>query len=76
MTITGEQAKAARVLLGWSTMTFAKKSPVGEMAIRNFETGKHRPTPFKVLAIQRTLEAAGIEFDDKGHGVRMREGKR
>ena len=28
------------------------------------------------LAVLRsTLEAAGLEFDDNGHGVRMREGK-
>jgi transcriptional regulator with XRE-family HTH domain len=64
-------------LLGWSLMTLANKSPVSETTIRNFEKGKHRPTPFKVLAIRRTLEAAGIEFiSERGAvGVRLRKAK-
>jgi transcriptional regulator with XRE-family HTH domain len=75
MIIAGAQVREARGLLGWSLMTLANKSPVGETTIRNIETGKRRPTPFKVLEIRRILEAAGIEFDDTGHGGRIREGK-
>ena len=71
MPLTGAQVREARQLLGWSLMTLANKSPVSETTIRNFEKGTHRPTPFKVLAIRRTLEAAGVEFDNKGHRVRM-----
>jgi hypothetical protein len=75
MTITGEQVRAARELLGWPRKTPARKCKPGETTIRNFENGARQPSPFNVLAIRRTLEAAGVEFDDKGHGVRMREGK-
>jgi len=75
MMISAEQARAARKLLGWTLTTLASNSQFGATAIKNFETGKSRPTPFKVVAIRRAFEAAGVEFDDKGHGVRMREGK-
>ena len=73
--ISAEQARAARKLLGWTLTTLASNSQFGATAIKNFETGKSRPTPFKVVPIRRAFEAAGIEFDGKGHGVRMREGK-
>jgi len=73
MTITGAQVRAARTLLGWSVMMLAFKIRVSETTIRTFEQGKHRPTPFKVLAIQRTLEAAGIEFDDGAASVRLKK---
>jgi ribosome-binding protein aMBF1 (putative translation factor) len=73
MILTGDQVREARQWLGLSMMTLANKSPVSETTIRNFEKGKHQPTPFKVLAIRRTLEGAGIEFDDKSQGVRLRE---
>jgi ribosome-binding protein aMBF1 (putative translation factor) len=75
MTITGEQVRAARELLGWPRKTVARKCKPGETAIRNFENGARRPSPFNVLAIRRALEAAGVEFDDNGHSVRMRETK-
>ena len=75
MNITPDQCKTARALLGWSAMMLAFKSRVSETTIRTFEKGKTRPTPLKVLAIRRTLEVAGVEFDNRGHGVRIREGK-
>jgi hypothetical protein len=75
MMISADQVWAARKLLGRPLTTLASKSQIGMTSIRNFENGKTNPTPFKVLAIRRALESTGIEFDDKGHGVRMREGK-
>jgi transcriptional regulator with XRE-family HTH domain len=71
--ISADQLKQARKLLGWSFATLAEKCGIGSTTLRSFEIGKHRPSPFRALAIQRALEAAGIEFDSKGHGVRMRE---
>jgi ribosome-binding protein aMBF1 (putative translation factor) len=65
----------ARALLGWSALNLANKGPVSETTIRTFEMGKIGPKPAKVSAIRRTFEAAGVEFDDKGHGVRTREGE-
>ena len=70
--ISADQARAARKLLGWTLTTLASNSQLGPTAIRNFELGKSRPTPFKVAAIRRAFEAAGVEFDDKGHGVRFK----
>jgi transcriptional regulator with XRE-family HTH domain len=75
MMISADQPRGARKLLGWPIRTLASKSQIGATSIRNFENGKTNPAPFRVLAIRRALEAAGVEFDGKGHGVRMREGK-
>ena len=75
MMISADQAREARKLLGWPLTRLASKCQIGVTSIRNFENGKTNPTPFKVQAIRRALEAAGIEFDDKEHGVRMREGR-
>jgi len=75
MMISADQAREARKLLGWTRITLASKCQTGATTIRLFEIGKRRPRPFRVLAIRRTLEAAGVEFDNRGHGVRIREGK-
>jgi transcriptional regulator with XRE-family HTH domain len=72
MMISPHQAKEARRLLGWSFKTFESRCKIGATTIRNFEMGEPRPTPFKVVAIRRAFEAAGVEFDDKGHGVRLK----
>jgi ribosome-binding protein aMBF1 (putative translation factor) len=72
MTISGNQVRAARELLGWSRYTLAGKCKPGETTIRYFENGTRRP-PFNVLAIRRALEAAGVEFTDEHPGVRLRQ---
>ena len=74
MTITGEQVARARRLLGLSRIDLAAKAGLSETTTRNCENGKRPVTPSSVMAVRAALEAAGIEFDDKGHGVRMREG--
>jgi ribosome-binding protein aMBF1 (putative translation factor) len=43
MTITGEQVRAARELLGWPRKTLAGKCKPGETTIRNFENGVQNP---------------------------------
>jgi transcriptional regulator with XRE-family HTH domain len=73
MILTSERCKAARRLLGWSLMALANRSPVSETTLRNFEKAKTTPTPFKLMAIRRAFEAAGIEFDDKSDGARLRK---
>jgi hypothetical protein len=75
MKLSGAQAKAGRGLLGWSLVALSAKCRIGATTIRLFEIGERRPRQFEVLAIRRALEAAGAEFDDKRHGVRLREGK-
>jgi DNA-binding XRE family transcriptional regulator len=75
MTITGEQCKAARKLLKWSKLQLGHKAGVSDATIESFEVSRYPLRPKNVRAIRHSLEAAGIEFCDKGHGVRMREGK-
>jgi ribosome-binding protein aMBF1 (putative translation factor) len=75
MTITGDQVRAARELLGWPRKTLARKCKPGETTIRNFENGSRRPSPFNVLAIRQALEAAGVAFIEEKPGVRLRKGE-
>jgi hypothetical protein len=52
---------------------------VGLSTIRNFESGKTLPVTNNLDAIQRALEAAGVEFIEEnggGPGVRFRKGYR
>ena len=75
MTITGQQVKEARKLLKWSMLDLGYRARVSDSTIVTFEAARRPLLPKNVQAIRRVLEAAGIEFDDDGHGVRMREGK-
>jgi transcriptional regulator with XRE-family HTH domain len=69
--ITGEQAKDARDMLGWSRPRLSARAAVSDLTIQKFEEG-HRPASRKIVAIQRTLEAAGIEFTDGEPGVTLK----
>jgi transcriptional regulator with XRE-family HTH domain len=74
MTITGEQVRAARELLGWPRSTLARKSRLSESTITNLENGRRTLSPLSVLAIRRALESARVEFtvEDGGRaGVRL-----
>jgi transcriptional regulator with XRE-family HTH domain len=78
MTITGEQCKAARKLLKWSQLQVGYRAGVCDATIVTFEAARHPLRPENVQAIQRVLEAAGIEFlteNCEGPGVRLRKSK-
>ena len=78
MAITGEQCRAARKLLTWTMDDLARAAKLSEMDIARFEAGTAGMAGISFIGtalIRRTLEAAGIEFDDKGHSVRLRETK-
>lgn len=64
--MTPRQCRAARVLLDWSQQDLAAASSVSVSTIRNFEQGKVSTYKPNRLALQRALEAAGIEFLDGG----------
>jgi transcriptional regulator with XRE-family HTH domain len=66
----------ARAALNWSLQELADASGVHRNTISNFETGKFEGTPETLAAIQRALEAGGVEFtpgNGVGPGVRLRK---
>jgi predicted transcriptional regulator len=76
--ITPRQIRAARALLGWSQQRLADKAIVSLNAIARLEKGGVDSRISTVLAIQKALAKAGIEFldaDQKGEGVRLRSPK-
>jgi len=75
MTLTGAQVRAARTLLGWPQHRVADELRTRLSEHRSFEAGIVELSALQTSLLKRILAAAGIEFDDKGHGVRMREGK-
>jgi transcriptional regulator with XRE-family HTH domain len=73
MAITAAQLKAARQLLGWSQTQLAAEARVSPTTVSHYESGRHRASLGIVSAIQRALEAAGVEFTNGGRpGVRLR----
>lgn len=72
MTITAAQSRAARGLLDWSQSELGSRSNLSESTIRDFEKGRRVPAINNLAAIQRALEAAGVEFINGGQpGVRI-----
>ena len=75
MTITGEQIKAARSLLGWTQSELAGRVGLSRSTVGQFESGTRRLPSFDTSVMASIFDEAGIESEDKGHGVRMRETK-
>jgi predicted transcriptional regulator len=76
--ITSRQIRAARALLGWSQQRLADKAIVSLNALARLEKGGVDSRLSTVLAIQKALGKAGVEFldaDQKGEGVRLRSPK-
>lgn len=79
MTITSEQCRAARALLGLKQTELAKKSSVSAKTIADFEIGMRRPYAATLTVLKQTLEGVGVEFTDPidgvcGSGVRFKWG--
>jgi transcriptional regulator with XRE-family HTH domain len=73
MTITLEQVKEARKLLGWSQFRLAVRSTVDVTRINHFERGMCTLTHFQLDWIRSSLESAGVEFiAEYGGGVGVR----
>ncbi len=75
MSITNEQCRAARALLGWSQSDLATASLIAQKTIADFERDARELRPRTVADIRATLEKAGIEFIDGnggGPGVRLK----
>lgn len=74
--ITGSQIRSARAALRWSADVLAREAGLGVQTIKRLEQVEGVPASrtSTLLDIQRTLEAAGIEFigtPDDGPGIRL-----
>jgi transcriptional regulator with XRE-family HTH domain len=64
MSITPAQCKAARDLLGWTLLDLGYRARVSDSTILTFEAARRRVRPDRVEAMRRTLEGAGVVFDE------------
>lgn len=71
MNILPVQCKMARAALGWGVRDLGAAAKVSQDTVVRFERGDDLK-PRTVEAIQRALEAAGVEFTNgDGPGVRL-----
>ena len=79
-TITPEQLRAARALLGWSQTELAKQAGMSLPTVKRVETeGGPRVSEEARSTLQRALALGGVEFIDEnggGLGVRLRKRRR
>jgi transcriptional regulator with XRE-family HTH domain len=76
MAMTPAQCRAGRALLPMTQAELAAASGVSLRTIAHFEAGERQPIPANLAALQRALEAAGVEFipeNGEGAGVRLRK---
>jgi predicted transcriptional regulator len=66
MTISADESRAARALLGMSQEVLASVSRVSRSTIIAFENRQILPRYSTVDAIRRALEEAGAEFPKRG----------
>ena len=65
-TLTPEQCRRAREVLGWDMLDLAEASGVRMVALMRLEEGKKPPAASKVEKVRRAFEEAGVEFDTDG----------
>jgi transcriptional regulator with XRE-family HTH domain len=77
MTITPQQLKAGRQLLGWSRSDLAGHCGVSMTTMAHFERGTTRASVLDLSTMRRVLETAGVEFPEEhgATGVRLRKPK-
>jgi transcriptional regulator with XRE-family HTH domain len=74
MTISADESRAARKLLGMSQEALANVSRVSRSTIIAFENRKILPRYNTVDAIRRALEVTGVVFTNGGEpGVKLRK---
>ncbi len=68
--------RAARALLNWSQTQLASAARVGLSTVKSYEAERTVPIRNNLEAIERALEAAGVEFiaeNGGGAGVRLKK---
>ena len=77
-TVTMDQIKAARILLGWSESVLAKRSRRTTGTVKRAEAGRLHIDliPSVARSLRRALEDAGVEFLDHGQPSAERGGTR
>jgi len=80
MTLTPDQVKAGRLLLGWTVPRLAARIgarvAVSENTIRRYEAGKGAAATLDLMMVRQILESAGVEFiaENGGEsGARLRK---
>ena len=77
--IDDKQMKAARALLGWKQQELADKAGLSFATIQRMESlGTGRSLANNVTAVQKVLEAGGVQFipeNGGGAGVRLAKPK-
>ena len=80
LSVTAEQLRAARALLGWSQTELAKQAGMSLPTVKRVETERGPKVSEEArFALQRALGLSGIEFIDEnggGPGVRLRKRQR
>lgn len=76
--ISDEQMRAARALLGWKQQELADKAGLSFATIQRMESlGTGRSSAANVDAVQKVMEAAGVQFiPENGGGAGVRWAKR
>ena len=78
--LTPQQLWAARVLVGWNRKDLARHSKTSPDTVQAFENRGSDPKQSTILAWERALRKAGVEFidgdDHRGPGVRLRDPQR
>ena len=78
MTITPNQCKAARELLGWSRSGLARAASVGQTTVYTFQRGAIPRSGWVLTVLRTALETAGVQFiaeNGGGAGVKLRKTK-
>jgi ribosome-binding protein aMBF1 (putative translation factor) len=60
--ITGEEVKAARALLGWSTKRLADEAALALKTLEAFEEGRLHLVKMHKTVLREALESAGVHF--------------
>ena len=79
-TLTAEQCRGARAILGWSQDDLAKAAFVGRQTVADFERGARMPIGNNLASMRQAFERAGIEFlpeykNGSGWGIRFAGGQ-